>query len=151
MSIAWDYLDKRTATIAVLKNYSSMEFIMQNHEEISEEIRDGESLIPSATPTGMPRNFNPHASETRMIAQINKSAILEERYIRACEYMRWFKPAWNCLKEDEKYVLREFYLEETAQEAAINNISEKFSIERTSAHKRKSRALNRLSVLLYGG
>jgi len=148
--VAWDYLDKRTATIDALKDYSSMEYIMQHHQEISERIRDKKSFIPSATPTGMPRNFNPRASESCMIAQINKTTILEERFHRAREYMRWFNPAWNCLTEGERFVLTEFYLKENAQEDAVNIISEKFSIERSSAYKRKNRALDRLTVLLYG-
>jgi len=64
--------------------------------------------------------------------------------------MAWFRPAWDGLTEDEQFVLNEFYLCDDAQEDAIGNICDRYHIERTSAYKKKSRALARLAILLYG-
>jgi len=34
MTIAWIYLDKKAAAIDALKDYSTMEYILQNHSDI---------------------------------------------------------------------------------------------------------------------
>ena len=64
--------------------------------------------------------------------------------------MEWFKPAWEQLSEDERYVLETFYNEEGSQTGAVYEICDYFHIERSSAYNKKNRALTKLAVLLYG-
>ena len=52
--------------------------------------------------------------------------------------------------EDEKTVLTMFYLSENGKTDAIEEISERFCVERSSAYKKKDRALAHLALLLYG-
>lgn len=60
-------------------------------------------------------------------------------------------PAWEELSEDERFVLEEFYWEkEDSQTDAVYAICEHFSIERSSAYNKKNRALDKLTLLLYG-
>ena len=60
MSIMWKYLDKRTATIAALKDFKSMQFIIKNS---GEEIKGAyETMAGVTSPTMMsgirkPRNW----------------------------------------------------------------------------------------------
>lgn len=151
MTIAWIYLDKRTAAIDALKDYSSMEFIIQNHREDVEEIRERMMSLPSSMPTGLPRNKNPHAGEVRLAASLDEIDVLKERYRRALEYMEWFQPAWDTLSEDERFVLSEFYVNDDGKQIdAVGNICDRFHIERSSAYNKKNRALARLALLLYG-
>ena len=75
--------------------------------------------------------------------------VLEERKRQAEEFMAWFQPAWDALGEDEKTVLTMFYLSENGKTDAIEEISERFCVERSSAYKKKDRALAHLA-LLYG-
>ena len=151
MTIAWIYLDKKTAAIDALKDFSGMEFIIQNHREDVEEIRDRMMSLPSAMPTGLPRNKNPHAGEARLAASLDEIDVLKERYRRALEYMEWFRPAWDTLTEDERFVLSEFYVNDDGKQIdAVGNICDRFHIERSSAYNKKNRALARLALLLYG-
>jgi hypothetical protein len=76
--------------------------------------------------------------------------VLQERYRRALEFKEWFKPAWETISEDDRFALAEFYCSEYDQTEAIGNIGERFHIERSSAYKRKNRALDKLTILLYG-
>ena len=69
---------------------------------------------------------------------------------QAEEFMAWFQPAWDVLGEDEKTVLTMFYLSENGKTDAIEEISERFCVERSSAYKKKERALAHLALLLYG-
>ena len=149
--IAWTYLDKRSAAADALRDYSSMEYIINIHPDDEADVRERMTTLPSSKPTGLPRVINPQANEARLVAQIDEIDVLKERYRQALEYMEWFKPAWEELSEDDRFVLEEFYnRDDSGQIDTIGNICDRFHIERTSAYNRKNRALTRLSILLYG-
>ena len=151
MKIAWIYLDKKTAAIDALKDYASMEYIVDNCPDDLAEVRERMTAIPSSAPTGMPRQKNPHSGETRLAASLDEIDVLKERYRRALEYMEWFRPAWDALSDDERLILSEFFLrEDISKTEAIGNISERLYIERSWVYKKKDAALTRLSLLLYG-
>ena len=63
--------------------------------------------------------------------------------------MNWFKPVWEQLREEERYVLETFYMDAEESDAALT-ISEELNIERSSAYNKKNRALDHLTMLLYG-
>lgn len=64
--------------------------------------------------------------------------------------MNWFLPAWKQLTDDEQYILETFYDDDTASSGAVYTICDHFNIERSSAYNRKNRALQHLTVLLFG-
>ena len=151
MSIMWRYLDKRSATIAALKDYESMQFIIKNTSD--EIIAQQDKMVGMASPNwdGMPHAHNPNSSEDRIVNGIEEIDILKERYRQAVEYMDWFKPAWEQLTEDERYVLEIFYSDGNYYgSGAVTFVASHFGIEQSSAYKRKNRALDRLTVLLFG-
>ena len=148
--IAWTYLDKKAAAVEALKDYSAMEFIINNTEDAETELRERMTSVRSSAPTGMPHNPNPKAGEARLVKQLDEIDVLKERYRSAVEYMTWFRPAWDELSDDDRYILSEFYSEDERQTDAVGNICDHFHIERTSAYNRKNRALTRLAILLYG-
>ena len=149
--IAWTYLDKKAAAVEALKDYAAMSYIIQNHKDAVSEVCESMTSVRSSVPTETPRTPNPHAGETRLATAIDEIDILKERYRQALEYMEWFSPAWDALADDERFVLTEFYWEyEKKQIDTIGNICDRFHIERSSAYKKKNRALEKLSTLLYG-
>lgn len=151
MTIAWIYLDKKTAAIDALKDYASMEYIIQNHPDEVEDVRDRMTALPSSIPTGIPRQKDPHAVETRLAASLDEIDVLKERYRRALEYMEWFGPAWDALTEDEQFILTELFLRKgISKTEAILNIGEHLHIERSWVYKKKDQAMERLTLLLYG-
>lgn len=151
MSIMWKYLDKRAATIAALKDYGNMKFIIDHTDEQIAAKRDRMVGLASPNMDGMPHAHNPGAAEDRIVSAVDEIDILQERYRQAEEYMAWFKPAWEQLSDDEQYVLECFYGDaNTYGGNAVHYVAEYFRIEQTSAYKRKNRALDRLTVLLFG-
>ena len=151
MSIIWKYLDKRSATIAALKDYETMQFIIKNTASEIQAEQEKMTTIRSPSWDGMPRTPNPGATEDRIVNGISEIDILRERYRQAVEYMAWFQPAWDQLTEDEKYCLEVFYVDDNAYgSSAAYYIARHFMIEQSSAYKRKNRALDRLTVLLFG-
>ena len=151
MTIAWIYLDKKTAAVDALKDYASMEFIIQNHRGDLEEIRTKMTSLPSASLSGLPAEKNPKAGEARLAASLDEIDVLKERYRRALEYMEWFQPAWEKLTDDEQFILTEFFVrEDITKTDAILNIGEHLNIERTHVYRRKDKALDHFSLLLYG-
>ena len=151
MSIIWKYLDKRAATIDAIRDYSSMEFIIENTDEKIRAEHDKMSGLSSPMYSDMPSGgHNDTAAEDRIIDGIEKIDVLKERYRQAKEYMDWFQPSWDKLSEEEQDVLRIFYRDNEYGGNPVNIIADKFKIEQTSAYKKKNRALDHMVVLLYG-
>lgn len=96
MNIAWIYLDKRNATINALKDYESMNFLLENAQAEVAAQQDNMTSLGSPVLSYMPKGAsNPHAVENRVVKTLDMINILNERYQRAVEYMRWFQPAWQ--------------------------------------------------------
>lgn len=151
MSVIWKYLDKRSAAVDALKDYSSMRFIIDHTDEEIKAAYEKMSGVSSPQFDGMPRSHNPQAAEDRIIKGIEEIDVLKERYRQAVEYMAWFLPAWEELSEDERYVLEAFYGETNEYgSSAADEVADYFQIERASAYRRKNRALERLTILLFG-
>lgn len=150
MSMIWKYLDKRSAAVDALKDYSSMNFIIEHTDGEIKSTYNKMSGVGSPRFDGMPHSHNPQAGEERILKGIEEIDVLKERYRQAAEYMEWFKPAWAELTEDERYVLEIFYADEDGQSGAVYDICDHFHIERSSAYNKKNRALRHLSMLLFG-
>ena len=150
MSLIWKYLDKITATIAAIKDYASMRFIIEHTDEKIRNEQDNMKGLRSPSFDGMPHAHNPQAAEDRIVDSLEEIDVLKERYRQACEYMDWFVPAWKALSDDEKYILETFYGENNYGDYAVDQIADKFSIERSSAYRKKNRAVDHLTVLLFG-
>lgn len=152
MNIAWQYLDKRAATVSALKDYESMKSIAEQAPHELANLRQQMMRINSPAMSDMPRDpFDPHSGESRTARALDALDALSAKYQQALSYMAWFQPGWQALTEDERFVLRCFYMtEEQHQADNVCEICEAFHIERTSAYKKKDRALSRLSLMLYG-
>ena len=151
MSIMWRYLDKRSATIAAIKDYYNMKFIIRDTGEEIRSVYESAASVSSPKLDDMPKAHNPTAGEDRTIKAIEEIDLLRERYRQACEYMTWFQPAWDTLSEDDRFVLDAFYSSENSYgSGAADAVCDHFCIERTSAYRKKNRALENLTTLLYG-
>jgi len=150
MSIIWKYLDKRSAAVDALKDYSSMKFIIDHTDDDIKATYDKMRGVGSPRFNGMPHGHNPQAGEERILKGIEEIDVLKERYRQAVEFMEWFRPAWSELSEDERYVLDAFYSDEDFNTGAVYDICDHFHIERSSAYNKKNRAVQHLTVLLFG-
>ena len=151
MSIMWKYLDKRQGAIAAIKDYESMQFIINTTDDEIKNAYDKMGGVASPKWDGMPRVHNPQAHEERLLNIIEEIDVLRERYRQAVEYMNWFEPAWNQLSDEDRYVLETFYGDANSYgSSAAYYIAEYLHVEQPTAYKRKNRALDRLTVLLFG-
>ncbi len=152
MDIAWQYLDKRGAAVHALKDFESMKQIIAHTKEDISDARQRMTRVSAPILSDMPRGpRNPQAGESRLADGLDAIDVLTARYRHAVEFMTWFRPAWDALSEAERYILGKFYLTaEERQTDCVLDICERYHIERTSAYKRKDRALARLALLLYG-
>lgn len=151
MSIMWKYLDKRSATIAAIKDYGSMKFIIDTTGDDIKQAYDRMSGASTPKWDGMPKSFNARASEDRLVNGIAEIDLLRERYRQAQEYMEWFGPAWKQLPDDDRYCLEAFYGDSKSYgSSAASYIAEYLNIETASAYRHKNRALDKLSTLLFG-
>ncbi len=147
----WKYLDKRSAAIAAIKDYGSMNFIIKSTDDEIRRTYEKMSDIPGSNWDGTPKAYNPQAGQDHIINVIEEIDVLKERYRQAVEYMDWFKPAWDQLSDDDRYVLETFYSDANSYgSSAASYVAEYMHIEQATVYKRKNRALERLTVLLFG-
>ena len=124
MNIIWQYLDKRSAAVNALKDYSSMAYILAHTDEEIAQVHEDTTTLGSPAFTDMPGGSpNPQSGEMRIIAAIDEIDVLRERYRQAKEYMEWFQPAWDSLSEDERYVLEQSMEEKKKNRLMLFTIS----------------------------
>lgn len=152
MSIMWNYLDKRRATVAALKDYNGMQFIIDSYQDdlkLAKQQMIGVSSPHYDFAPGTTSKDNP--TEPRLIHGIDQTAKLNERYQQAQQYFKWFEPAWQELSKDERFVLDACY---RAPDQSMNQglaiLMDKYFIAKTTAYNRKNQALDHLTLLLYG-
>lgn len=151
MHVMTKYLDTRKAAINALQDFALMEQLANlPTKEVAGQLRSDLTTPASPRLDGMPASHDLKAGETRVCATLDKIDLMDERQRQAREYMDWFLPAWALLTDDERFVLEAYFLTEGSREEAIEKISDRFYIEWTSAHDKKSRALRRLATALYG-
>ena len=151
MSIMWKYLDKRSATIAAIKDFDSMRFIIESTQDEVDVVNTKMISTGGSKWDSIPSIHNPKAQEDKIINNIDEVDILLERYNQALQYMAWFQPAWKQLTDEEQYILKNFYSETNSYGCSeVNAIADHLNVEALTVYKRKNRALSRLTVLLFG-
>ena len=148
--IAWKYLDKTGATIAAMRDYESMRAIINNTPDEIKDVYEKMSAPRSAKLTGLPSPRNPQAGEDKLAAQIDKLDLLRERYSSAVEYMAWFESAWGTLTDTEKQILKEYYMTDNQKSGAAARVECALGYCDRQIRRIKEKALERLSVLLFG-
>ena len=150
MNIVWMYLNKKDAAINALKDYGKMKHIIENTDKEIAQVYSRMAGVGSTAIEKMPSANNPQAGEDRMITGIEEIDVLKERLRQAKEYMAWFQPAWDALSDDDRFVLDCFYNSNQYGAGAADLVADHYCIERASAHRKKVRALDNLTTLLYG-
>jgi hypothetical protein len=148
--IALKYINKNAATIAAIRDYNNMRFIINNTPQ---EIKDiyGNMASPRIPKlSGMPSVRNPQAGADKLVTQLDKIDILRGRYSQALEYMSWFEPAWSSLTDIEQHILSEFYLGDNQNSGATYRLMDELSYSESHVERLRSRALSHLCSLLYG-
>ena len=151
MNVIWMYLNKKDAAVNALKDYGKMKHIIDHTDEEIQRVYSRIAGVGSPAIEKMPSANNPQAGEDRMIKGIEEIDVLRERLRQAKEYMAWFQPAWDALSDDDQFVLDAFFSSGNEYGAsAADTVAEHFCIERASAYRKKNRALDNLTTLLYG-
>lgn len=151
MGVRWNYLDKRNGTENVLRDFKDQDYILKTFEQNIKSLEaDMENLrlIAYDDPTGLRTK---QTSESHIIQCMEEIDAVRQQKKEAEEYMAWFLPAWEQLSEDDRFVLRTFYIDgQNYGSNAAQTVMEHFHIEQSSAYNKKNRALIRLTNLLYG-
>ena len=148
--IAWRYLDKQQATLNALRDYRNMETVIEISPDEVKGIKEDMASPMNSVPDGMPHNGNIRCNENMLCGAIDQCDILYNRYRQALEFMSWFTPAWLQLSKEERLLLEAFYMGEDDKTAAVEYMSRQLHIERAQIYRRKDKALNRLTIFLYG-
>ena len=80
--IALKYINKNAATVAAIRDYNNMRFIINNTPEEIKNLYEKMSVPRTPRLSRMPSARNPQAGADKLAAQIDKLDILRERYSR---------------------------------------------------------------------
>ena len=121
--IALNYINKSSAAIAAMKDYENMKLIIENTSKEVKDAYDDMFSLCSAKIDGMPKMHNPKAGEIKVVGSLDKINVMQERYHQAVEYMAWFEPVWCALSDEERIILREFYMQNSQRSGATTRLS----------------------------
>lgn len=147
--IALKYINKNAATVAAIRDYENMRFIINNTPQEIKDVYEQMKSPRSTKLSGMPSVRNPQSGSDKLAAQIDKLDILRERYSLAIEYMAWFEPAWSNLTDAEQHVLSEFYMTDNRKSGATYRLMDEMNYSESHIERLRSNALNHLRSLLY--
>lgn len=150
MKIAWKYIDKRTATVAAIRDYTNMRAVINNTPDEIKELYDQMSAPRTTNISGMPTTHNPLAGQNSLAGQLDKLDILRDRYSSAIEYMSWFEPAWGTLTDKEQRILTEYYMSDCFRNGARIRLADEFNYTERHIDRLCVKALQRLRALLFG-
>lgn len=151
MMMPWLYLDKEAASIKALKDFPGMRRILENHFDDTTETEAFLTATPNAILSHLRNMPNPKAFENKVVSTLHLIDVVEERYLHALEYMTWFLPAWEALSEENRYILSEFFFDDSISRAeAVERIGNRLGYEKTAIYTRKDKAVDNLAFLLYG-
>ena len=144
---AWKYIDKRQFTISAIRDYNLMKTIITAAPERTkgknEVEEDSVHSKQNATAIGK-------APYTRAEGPIGNIDLVEKRYMDAVEYMEWFSPAWESLKEQDKKILSEFYMGENRRSGASVRLQHALNYSDRHLDRLRASALDELGNLLLG-
>ncbi len=148
--IALKYINKNAATVAAIRDYENMRFIINNTPQEIKDVYEQMASPRGPKLTGLPSARNPQAGADKLAAQIDKLDILRERYSQAIEYMAWFEPAWSSMTDTEQHILSEFYMGDNRKSGATYRLMSELSYSERKIEQMRSDALKHLRILLFG-
>jgi len=148
--IALKYINKNAATVAAIRDYENMRFIINNTPQEIKDVYEQMASPRGPKLTGLPSARNPQAGAAQLAAQIVKLDILRERYSQAIEYMAWFEPAWSSMTDTEQHILSEFYMGDNRKSGATYRLMSELSYSERKIEQMRSDALKHLRILLFG-
>jgi hypothetical protein len=123
--MVWKYIDKQAFTIAALQDFNAMKDII--------------SITPEET------------KETyTLIEDKGTDDPVIKRYDVALKYMKWFLPAWNRLKEQDRDILKEFYMSGDLRSGATVRLQHKLNYSDRQIDRLRASALKELILRLLG-
>jgi hypothetical protein len=148
--IALKYINKNAATVAAIRDYNNMRFIINNTPQEIKDVYEKMTSPKSPRLGSSPAARNPQAGSDMLAAQLDKLDILRERYSQALEYMSWFEPAWSSLTDTEQHILTEFYMRENQKSGATYRLMNELNYSQSQVERLRASALSHLRIMLFG-
>ena len=110
---------------------------------------DSMSSPKSPNLSGMPGGgHNPSATQDKIISQLDRIDSLKKRYDKAITYMSWFEPAWARLSNDEKLIVKEFYMSGNLRSGATYRLMEALHYSQRNVDRKRKKAIEHLAYML---
>lgn len=150
-----DFIDYISATKAAVRAYSDMGYICASYDGFARAQNEDMIHPPGGGYSDTPTHGGGNKTEEAWCRGIDQKQMLIDKLAKAKAYMTWFKPAWERLTEEERIVLEEHYMHQRLAGSWLYSVQKRLEssnlpMERTKIYQVNERALERLSVLLFG-
>ncbi len=143
------YLDTKRATIAVLRDLRTQQWIAEHSKEQISYI--DRQLIAIPTGMGEVRSSAPYSgnSETARAKKLDKKTLVVRKYEKACEFIQEFEPGWVQLSRQEQDLLTFRFIDHEEKDG-IQKIMHTYCVSKSEAYRMSNNALEKLAKLLFG-
>ena len=148
--VAWNYIDKGAATVAAMRDFHDMKALLRLTPDEIRELGCQMAQRGVALMADTPRHTDPQKGEEKLARGLDKMDALRERYRQARGYMDWFEPSWQALTDEEREILREFYMCGNLRSGAGARLEVRLGYSHAQIDRLRARALERFSFLLFG-
>lgn len=148
--IAWKYIDKPSAAIAALRDYTTMRDVINITPQEIKDLYNKITVPRCVQINGLPRAQASQGQESIMASSLDKLDVLQERYRQAVEYMVWFEPAWSTLMDDEQRILKEFYMVGSRRSGATKRLQVELDYSLRQIDRLREKAVSRMTLMLFG-
>jgi hypothetical protein len=147
--VAWKYIDKQAITVSAIRDFDSMNAIIdttpQSVKDKYDMITNPVEALSKSSVTKITCEHN--ATVKKKIGDID---FVKARYVNALEYMEWFMPAWTNLTQLDQKILKEYYMSGSRRSGASARLQNELNYSDRQIDRLRASALETLSLLLLG-
>lgn len=144
-----DYLNKERTTIDILKDWRNQEWRREHASDVVRDANDRMLALRGQNLSTTPVQGGGNSREELLCNLIDKKTVAERGRQAAEEYFAELLPAWNCLSEDERWMLTVRFVDKEYDGGGIRAIMARYHIEKTKAYDMSNAALQHLARLLF--
>lgn len=145
---AIDYFDTKKTAVKILKDWRDQHWKLENAPQQISELNERLYSIKSTSSNPTPVQGGANRTEENLCVGIDKKELLQHGLEKANEFYLDVMPAWERLTDDERFCLTARFID-YAEGRGIQQIMERYCIERSEAYRRSDAALEHFSSILF--
>ena len=141
-------MNLRAQVVERLCNYELMDVAVKNLQEQIRWLKLNQEGIHAVRTDRVAVRNQPGRGEERLLENIEQRQKLENALENTKRWLQITDRAMTALSKEEQLILRKLYIHKTP--GALNELCQRFEMEKSSVYRKRDRALDKLELALYG-